>query len=123
MADNKVFFKDKDIVEIQVVGDQDEETITQMGRDVSILLAKQRTEGRKCLVLDDLLRIGEVTAEGRQKVVNLGKSLDYDRLAMVGGNALLRISANLMLHAVGRAGKIRYFQNREGALRWLSEIK
>lgn len=123
MADNKVFFRENDIIEIQVVGVQNIASVDVMGRDTSVLLTQLRAKGKPCLVLDDLTQMGEVDAAGRKKVVELGKHLDFDRCAMVGKGGILRIGANLMLHAIGRADKIRYFSSREEALAWLLEKK
>lgn len=119
MADNKVFLRDDGIIEILVVGDQNAASIEMMGRQVSVLLTKQRAQGKACMVLDDLLQMGDVNPEGRKLVVDLGKRLDFDKLAMVGKGGLLRIATNLMLHATGRADRMRYFEDRGVALNWL----
>lgn len=121
MAENKVFLRPDGIIEIQVVGVQNAASVELMGRKTSVLLSQRRAQGKPCLVLDDLLQIGEVDGEGRKKVVDLGKRLDYDKLAMAGNGALLRIGSNLMLHAIGRSDKIKYFGSREEAVQWLLE--
>jgi UDP-N-acetylmuramyl pentapeptide synthase len=119
MADNKVFLRDDNVIEILVVGDQNAASIEMMGRQISVLLTKLRGQGKPCLVLDDLLQMGEVNSEGRKLVVDLAKRMDFDKLAMVGKGGLLHLGANLMLHATGRADKVRYFEDRDVALNWL----
>ncbi|HET8669969.1 MAG TPA: STAS/SEC14 domain-containing protein [Candidatus Saccharimonadales bacterium] len=119
MASNKVFLRNNTIIEIHVIGDQTPASIEQMGKETEALLTRQREQGLPCLILDDLTRMRVVDPDGRKKVVELARQLDYDKTAMVGKGGLLRIGANLMLRAVGKAGKIRYFDDRRKALAWL----
>ncbi len=121
MAANRIFLRDDDIIEIHVVGDQNGASVELMGREISVLLTKLRAQQKPCLVLDDLLEIGDVDQGGRHKVVELGKRLDFDKAAMVGKGALLRMGANLMLHATGRGDRVKFFENRGDALAWLTE--
>jgi len=121
MAENKVELRGDFIVEVHVVGTQNAASVDLMGREISTMLTNLRAHGRPALVLDDVTRIGAVDDAGRRLVVDLGKRLDYDRLAMVGMSGLLKLGANLMLRAIGRADKIRYFDDREKAIAWLKE--
>jgi hypothetical protein len=117
---NKVFVNDS-VVEIKVVGNQNAASIDLMGRDLRGKLITLRAQNKPCLVLDDLREIGTVDAAGRKLVVELAKRLDYDRLAMLGKPGVIKLGANLMLRAVGRAGSIRYFDNEDEAIAWLKE--
>lgn len=101
-----------------MIGDQNAASVELMGRELNVLITELKAKGKPALVLDDLLAMGQVDAKGRNLVVDLGKHLAYDKLAMVGKGGLLRLGANLMLSAIGR-GKIRYFNDREEAIRWL----
>lgn len=116
---NKVFLNDDDIIEIHVVGNQNAASIDLMGRDIRGKLITLRARSKPCLVLDDLREMGTVDGPGRKLVVELAKHLDYDRLAMLGKPGILKLGANLMLRAVGRAGSIRYFDNETEAFTWL----
>ncbi|HSW66243.1 MAG TPA: STAS/SEC14 domain-containing protein [Bacillota bacterium] len=118
---NRVFLN-QDIIEIMVVGDQTVASVERMGRDTSRLLAEQRQAGKSCLVLDNVLEIGQVGVDARKLVVDLARRFDYDRLALLGKGSLLRLGANLMLRATGKAYKMRYFDDRAAALKWLHKI-
>jgi hypothetical protein len=118
---NRVFLNADTIIEIHVVGDQNAASVELMGREVDTLLTQLKAAGKPGLVLDDLLEIGKVDPDGRKLVVELGKRLDYDRLAMLGKGGLLRVGANLMLRATGRWYKARYFDDRDQAMQWLKE--
>jgi hypothetical protein len=116
---NKVYLDSDDIINIEVVGDQTTESVTQMGRQVEGLIREQRTLGKPSLILDNLLTIGNVGPEPRQQVVDLAKRLDYDRAAMVGKGGLMKFGTNLMLRATGRSYRAKYFENLAEARRWL----
>jgi hypothetical protein len=117
--DNKVILNDDDIIEVQVVGSQDVASVMVMGEKIEHLAASQRAAQEPVLVLDNILAMGEVPPDARKMVVDLGKKLDYDRLAMLGKGSILRIGANIMLSATGRGDKVKYFDNREQAVAWL----
>lgn len=119
MHDNKVYLDGEGIITIEVIGDQDVASVGAMGKEIESLLAQQRAAGKPCLILDNLLQIGVVGPDARKLVVALGKSLAYDRLAMLGKGGLMRFGANLMLHATGRTDKMRYFDDPIEAHNWL----
>jgi hypothetical protein len=98
-----------------VIGDQTPESVTLMGEATKKFLETEKSK----LVLDDITRIGNVGKEARQTVVDYGKMLSYDRLAMLGSNGLLQLGSNLMLAAVGKGNKVKYFQDRDKAISWL----
>ena len=116
---NKVFLNEHDIIEIHVVGDQTVKSIAAMGKEVDDLIVKLRAEDKTVLILDVLVDMGDVPPEGRKKVVELAKELDYDKTAMVGKSAVLRFGANLMLRATGRGDTVRYFEDYREATDWL----
>jgi len=119
MQSNKVYTNGHGVIEIEVIGSQTVASIDAMGEEVLRLVNEYRKAGKPVLVLDNLFQMGEVPTEGRQRVVALGKEIDYDKLAMVGSSGMLRLGANLMLHAVGKADKVKYFDDYDAAVHWL----
>lgn len=119
MEPNKVFVNNQGIIEIHVVGDQTPESVRMMGAEAMHLAECQRQAGKPVVLLDNILQMGQVPPEGRKVVVEYGKKINYDRLAMVGKGAVLKIGANLLLQAVGKSGKVRYFEDEATAKRWL----
>lgn len=120
MAANDVTLREDGIIEIKVVGMQNAASVELMGRKTGVLITKLRAQGKPALVLDNLQQMGDVDSAGRNMVVELGKKLDFDRVAMVGKGGLVRIGANLILHATGRAEKVKYFDSIEEAMQWLT---
>lgn len=116
---NKVFLNSNGLIEIIVNGDQTVASVQAMGDEAERLCIKQHENNKKALVLDNLLQIGEVPQEARQLVVRLAKTMEYDKLAMVGNGTILRLGANLMLQATRRADKVKYFDDYDKATDWL----
>lgn len=121
MQQNAVFVNNDGIVEITLFGNQSVETVTAMGKQIAELLQQQKAKGLPALILDDLLEMGQVPADARKMVIQLGRALPYDRCAMLGRGGALRLGTNLMLRATGRGNTIQYFDNREAAIRWLKD--
>lgn len=116
---NKVYINRDGIIEIEVVGDQTVASVEDMGRQADMLLTAQRAAGKPCLILDNLLQIGAVGPDARKLVVDLGKRMDYDKLAMLGKGGLMRFGTNLMLRATGKSYKLKFFDDRHEATAWL----
>lgn len=121
MQNNQVFINEQGIIEICVVGDQTVDSVRAMGNKSAELGRAQRAAGRPVLVLDNLLEMGSVPAEARKLVVDLIKSNDYDRFAMLGTDTILRFGANLMLQATGKGRRVKYFDNRAACTAWLAD--
>jgi hypothetical protein len=117
--DNKVFINSDEIIEIMVVGDQTVASVQAMGDQTFALAKQQQTAGKPVRIIDNLLQMGAVPAEARKLVVELVKSNDYDKLAMLGNNAILRFGANLILQATGKGAQVKYFEDREACVAWL----
>lgn len=116
---NQIFINEQDIVECVVIGDQTPQSVRTMGKKIEALLAELKSRGKPGYVLDNILGMGNVPPAGRNQVIALGKTLPYERLAMLGKGGILRLGANLIIRATGRSRKIRYFSDRSQAIRWL----
>jgi hypothetical protein len=112
MHHNEVFINDQDIIEVMVRGDQTIASIEDLSADTLELAASQKAAGKRVAILDNLLGMGAVPPEGRKLVVDLIKSNEYDKLAMLGADNLVRFGANLMLQATGKSQQAKYFDDR-----------
>jgi hypothetical protein len=121
---NKVYTNDEGILVIETVGPQTEESVNAMGDQARELIASLQAEHKAVLVLDDITQLGAVPPAARKVVISLGKTLLYDRLAMLGKKgSIIRIGANLLLGAMGKGDKAHYFDDRDVALSWLRQYK
>jgi hypothetical protein len=109
MTKNKVFINTDGVVEIHVIGAQTVESVQAMGEQAL----------KPALILDNLLQMGSVPPEARKTVVDLIKSTDYDKLAMLGSGGPLKFGANLMLQATRRGTRVKYFDDRKKCDAWL----
>jgi hypothetical protein len=119
LGKNDVFINEHDLIEIIVNGDQTIESVQAMGNETTRLARKQIKAGKRALVLDNLLQIGNVPPEALSRVAELARSNEYEKLAMVGQDKALRIGANFILKAVGRGRKVKYFEDYQDAVEWL----
>lgn len=117
---NKVYLNSQDIIEIQVVGAQTNDSVTDMGRQTKLLLEELAAKKKPRLIFDDLTQMGATDTPARHAVAELAETLPYDKVAMLGnGSTMMRYGTNLMLMAIGRGNKIKYFESRDEAFAWL----
>ncbi len=116
---NKVFINSDQIVEIIVDGDQTVASVTTMGNQALELAQAYKRKNKPALILDNLLSKGSVPVDARSVVVDLIKSRDFDKLAMVGSGGIIKIGANLILQASGKGSRVKYFDSYELATNWL----
>jgi UDP-N-acetylmuramyl pentapeptide synthase len=116
---NRVYINHDRLIEIEVVGDQTPAAIRLMGEEIRRLTTRLRAQNQPVLVLDNLKRLGVTTPECRREVAQLVRTLDYDRVAMLGNaNIMMRHGTNLMLRAIGQP-RARFFASRAAAYIWL----
>jgi hypothetical protein len=60
------------------------------------------------------------TPEARRVYAEALKTEAYTRIAFAGGSMLMRTLSNLVMRASGRAGRARFFADRDAAVRWLA---
>ncbi len=111
------------IIEVYAIGVQTESSVRALSDDVSRLSQDCRRDDRPVLVLDNIQQMGDITEAGRKVVVEFGKSSIYDKLAMVGAGNFLRLGANLLIGAIGKGAKVRYFETESAASSWLLKTK
>ncbi len=117
---NKVFLNDDNIVEIHVVGDQTHQSVMAMGDIIIVLLDDLKKQQKRLLVLDDVTQMGNTDTAVRQAVSQLARTMGYEKVAMLGpNNPLMKHGTRLLLMAIGMGKKIKYFVEREAAIKWL----
>lgn len=119
VSPNKVYLE-KGVIVVEVVGDQTEESVNEMGEAAKKLADNRRSKKLPVVVLDDVRKLGKADTTARKAVAHYAKTVDYDRLAMLGSsNAAMRIGTNFMITAFGMGDKVKYFSNYDEALGWL----
>lgn len=117
---NSVILNKEGIVEITVVGDQTFSSVSAMAGEARKLLNNLGKQDKRQLLLDDITKLGKTDIEARQAVAKAAHNLPFQRCVLLGdGSTLMRVATNLLLHGIGKGGKIRYFEDREKAIAWL----
>jgi len=122
MPKNKVFLNDDDIVEIHVVGDQTQASVLAMGKLAEDLLKELAQKKQPALILDDITQMGKTDTPARQAVQKLSGLLPFQKTAMLGdGGPVMRYGTQILLSAIGMGDRIKYFEDRDEAIRWLKQ--
>jgi hypothetical protein len=120
-TENRVFVNDDDIIEFDVIGDQTPKSVIIMGETAGKLARQQWADGKRALMLDDLRKIGNWAPGTLRRVITIAKTISYDKLAMVSGQYGVKAGSNFVLMAIGKYNKVRFFEDRDAATKWLKK--
>ena len=81
--------------------------------------ARLRRKKRAVYILNSLAGIGKSTAGSRQAASEALRLQVYDRVALYGANVFFKYLSNLIVLATGMMGKVKYFETKNEAERWL----
>jgi len=118
MAD-RIFLNDEGLIEVQVEGDQTYMTFENLKPDATELLNKLQQAGKPRLGLIDISKQGKFSADSNRAAMEVLESLNYDKLAIYGGNAITTEVSKAIVLAMGKSGNTKVYQKREEAVNWL----
>ena len=118
MAD-RIFLNEEGLIEVQVEGDQTYMTFENLKPDATELLNKLQQAGKPRLGLVDISKQGKFSADSNRAAMEVLESLNYDRLAIFGGNAITTEVSKAIVLAMGKSGNTKVYQKREEAVNWL----
>lgn len=117
-ANNSLQILPDGILELTQKGFQTKESIVQFQAKIDDLTANMHAENKKVLILVDVSGVTgqepEVLAMARERLK--GK---FDALALVGTTSTVQMIINWLLHAIGDDARIRSFNDRTEATKWL----
>ncbi|MEW6468729.1 MAG: hypothetical protein AB1458_07380 [Bacteroidota bacterium] len=116
---NRVYIGQDGFIYHEYVGDQSYDIIQNDIRQILSLIRQLRSERRPVLVLGDYSRIGYADSSARKAASEALKDADYDKVALFGTNLFHTMAANLIIIASGKGKKVKVFQSKEKAVRWL----
>ncbi|HSE61100.1 MAG TPA: STAS/SEC14 domain-containing protein [Candidatus Saccharimonadales bacterium] len=120
---NTVQRLENDIIYVQKVGNQTNESMTALFAEIKVLASQLRHEDKPVLILSDASQEGSMDLGGRQAAAKIGKDLDYDRSATFGAALFLENTRKLMIRATDLDAKVRNFATRHEAEQWLMKYK
>lgn len=118
MAD-RIFLNEEGLIEVQVEGDQTYMTFENLKPDAIELLNKLQQAGKPRLGLVDISKQGKFSADSNRAAMEVLESLNYDKLAIYGGNAITTEVSKAIVLAMGKSGNTKVYQKREEAVNWL----
>lgn len=118
MAD-RIFLNEEGLIEVQVEGDQTYMTFENLKPDATELLNKLQQAGKPRLGLIDISKQGKFSADSNRAAMEVLESLNYDKLAIFGGNAITTEVSKAIVLAMGKSGNTKVYQKREEAVNWL----
>jgi hypothetical protein len=118
MAD-RIFLNEEGLIEVQVEGDQTYMTFENLKPDATELLNKLQQAGKPRLGLVDISKQGKFSADSNRAAMEVLESLNYDKLAIFGGNAITTEVSKAIVLAMGKSGNTKVYQKREEAVNWL----
>lgn len=118
MAD-RIFLNEEGIVEVQVEGDQTYMTFVNLRDDAINLLNQLQQAGKPRLGLIDITKQGKFSADSNRAAMEVLESLNYDKLAIFGGNTILTEVSRALVIAMGKSENTRVYKTREEAVKWI----
>ncbi len=62
-----------------------------------------------------------VTSKSRKTYIRVSQHKQLDKIAIVGGSVFIRTVAGFILQTAGKSKKMKWFNNKEKALKWLKK--
>jgi len=118
MAD-RIFLNEEGLIEVQVEGDQTYMTFENLKPDATELLNKLQQAGKPRLGLIDISKQGKFSADSNRAAMEVLESLNYDKLAIFGGNTITTEVSKAIVLAMGKSGNTKVCLKREEAVNWL----
>ena len=116
---NKSYLSKDGVIHSIYSGDQSASTVGQEGIKISQIINRQQQKGRPILILSDISKIGEINLGARKAGLQLFRELEYEKLAIIGVTFLTQKLVNAVVIASGRGFKIKTFESKNEAKRWL----
>lgn len=116
---NTVELLENDIIYVQKVGDQTEESMADLYEQIIKIAKRFRAADKRVLVLLNAEQEGKTDVKGREMAATIGRDLDYDKSASFGSSEYLHSVRELMISATQLDQKVANFKTREEAMEWL----
>jgi hypothetical protein len=118
---NSIFIGDDGFIHHVYEGDQTYSIVQSDVEKIIALSAQFRKEKKSVRVLGDYSRIGYADSGARKAASEALKEADYDKIALFGTNMFHTVAANLIIIASGKSRKIKVFNSRQNAVKWLKK--
>lgn len=114
-----VFLNEDGFLEQVYIGDQTGEGVDRAIAIATNIIEQLQKDGKPVLIIVDSSKLGKLSTPTRKSSVEALRSIYYDKVAIFGANAFSKAMVNLIIHASGKRRKVRIFDNRSAAEKWL----
>jgi hypothetical protein len=118
LGPNRCFIDDDGIVIIDLAGEYNEEISRITNKVAKNTASRLLSEGKPALVIADFQHVTAITPGARRSASQEGKSLGFDRTAIVSRRVWIKYLFNLVLH-LANSSKVRFFSTKAAARKWL----
>lgn len=120
MAENSAFIDDQGLIHQIYFGDQDANSVAAMAERTVALAKKLQMNKRPPRILTDIRNVKHQNLGARREAMKALQTLEFYRIALIGGSDYLRRVANLIIAATGQGDRIRHFGSEVQAKEWLN---
>ena len=119
-AKNKIWVSDDGLINIQMSKGITENDVDDLSRQINKLLDQLGSETKIIVDLTNssLIYSSEFRRESADRVKDLFEQSKFKKIALFGGNVIIRTTASFILVASG-VRSIKIFDTKEKALKWL----
>jgi hypothetical protein len=111
----------KGIIEQVYEGDQTYNSIRDSADELTEKIEELKKKNKDIKVLLDQTNIGKTTTGARRASVEALKHMDYEKIALFGGNSYIRHLSNFVIQASGKSKKVKVFVEKKDAKDWLKK--
>lgn len=117
---NRHFIGEEDLIYLDLIGDQNGNTVKKIGEDIAALAQIQRAKGKQILILTSISKVGKTPLSSRTAGLETIKKMDFDKAAIWGSSIVAQEVANFVITASGRGFKIKLCSSEQEAKDWLT---
>lgn len=114
-----VTYEPEGYVCVSLVGDQTYQTIDALRVETERLIEKLKLEHKRLLGLVDLTKQTGFNTGSNKAALEALTKIEYEKAALVSDNKLFAELAKMIISALGKNDKTRFFSSREEAIPWL----
>ena len=118
---NKTFINNSGVIETHFIGLQTKETLLAVRKEYEKLIAMLQSQQKKVCLLVDVDKVAKTDSGARATAVGILRDMPFSKVAVFGGDIIMRTVAKLIIAATERFVAIHYFSSREEAEKWLKE--
>lgn len=117
--ENTIQIDEHGFIYIAFIGDQNSNSVKQLMDDTNKVIDQLKKENKPAYILGDMTKIGKQDSGARRTGADYVLHVPYDRIAVFGAPLYIKYVGRLLAKATGAENKVRFFDTKGEAVRWL----